>query len=111
MRGVSRELFMGEELRCVKRIFPLEQNLENGLRPVAAAPALISYYYKGKYNSQKTCVLSVEVLWFEKDVDDCGQRRCRETTVWTQDWVGGAAVAPRLIDTPGLTAVAIAPTL
>jgi hypothetical protein len=47
MRGVSRELFMGEELRCANRIFPHKQNLENGLMPVAAAPAIFSYYYKG----------------------------------------------------------------
>jgi hypothetical protein len=47
MRGVSRELFKGEELRCAKRVFPLEQNLENGLRPVAAASKIVSYYYKG----------------------------------------------------------------
>jgi hypothetical protein len=59
MRGVSRELFMGEELRCANRIFPLKQNLEYGLRPVAAAPAIVSYHYKGKFNNQKTYVPSV----------------------------------------------------
>jgi hypothetical protein len=48
MRGVSREPFIGEELRCANGIFPHKQNLENGLRPVSAAPAIVSYHYKGK---------------------------------------------------------------
>jgi hypothetical protein len=47
MRGVSRELFIGDGLRCANRIFPHKQNLENGLMPVSAAPAIVSYYYKG----------------------------------------------------------------
>jgi hypothetical protein len=47
MRGVSKELFIGEELRGANRIFPHKQNLENGLRPVSAAPEIASYYYKG----------------------------------------------------------------
>jgi hypothetical protein len=67
MRGVSRELFIGDGLRCANRVFPHKQNLENGLRPVSAAPEIVSYYYKVIQSLESKCISEPNFVLLSKE--------------------------------------------
>jgi hypothetical protein len=47
MRGVSKELFIGQVIRWTNRIDPVKESLEDILRPATAMVAIVSYHYKG----------------------------------------------------------------